>query len=453
MAQAMRAPTAPHHPSSAVTEQTRRAIALHRAGRLEEARALYRDVLAKAPRHADALHFHGLLLHQTGDTDGAIREVRRALKVVPDYADAIANLAILYLDQGEFERCRTCLTRVMELTPNALPPRVTLARLLRALGHLAQAETTFRETLELSLSSGEAEIQSALHAGLAETLIRLTRFDEALDHFGRAIELSPGSMGLQIGIGNLLCRMGRFQEAAERYRVLLQQDPDNARARHMLAACGGASAPDRADDAYIRTVFDDFSTSFDQNLATLGYRAPELLEQALERRLGEACHDLELLDAGCGTGLYGARVRRFCSKLIGVDLSPGMLKIARQRGLYDEVHEAELTSWLDAHPQAFDVVASADTLCYFGALDAAVRAAHGALRPGGWLLFTVEHHQAESAAFVLQHHGRYAHAESHVGRALTQAGFQAIDIVHDTLRSEAGSPVLGLVVCARRTPT
>lgn len=445
----MRAPNVPNQPTSRATEQTRRAIELHRAGQLDQARLLYSQVLEKAPRHADAWHFQGLLRHQTGDTVGGIRDVRRALEYVPDYADAIANLAILYLDQRDFEQCKACLTRVLELTPNAVPPRITLARLLRAHGRLAEAEGIFRETLERGLSI-EADLQSALHAGLAETLIRLGRNDEALSHFGRAIELSPGSMGLQIGIGNLLCRLGRFEEAAQRYRSMLETDPENARARHMLAACGGTSAPDRADDAYVRTVFDDFSSSFDQNLASLGYRAPELLEHALQERLGDACHELQLLDAGCGTGLYGERVKPFCARLVGVDLSPGMLEIARRRGHYDELHEAELASWLASRTSAFNVVASADTLCYFGALEDPSRAAFAALRPGGWLLFSVEHHRDAAQQFLLQHHGRYAHAEPYVRRVLDRAGFDSILIAHDILRSEAGNPVAGLIVSARR---
>lgn len=446
----MRAPTVRYKPTARATEQTRRAMELHRAGKLEEARTLYGQVLKQAPRHADAWHFHGLLRHQTGDTEGAIRDVRQALRYAPDYPDAIANLAILHLEQGDFEQCSSCLTRVLELTPQALPPRVTLARLYRAHGRLAEAESLLVEALERDLSAADPEIRSALHASLGETLLHLNRHEEALTHYLRAIEIFPGAIGLQSALGQALARMGRFDEAAERYRAILQREPDNVRARHMLAACRGASTPDRADEAYVRTVFDDFSSSFDQKLANLGYRAPELLQRALQERLGSACHDLELLDAGCGTGLYGERVKPYCTRLVGVDLSPGMLAIAARRGLYDDLHESELASWLGAHPGAFDVVASADTLCYFGALEAPIRAALSALRPGGWLFFSVEHHREPDSTFLLQHHGRYAHAEPYVQRELEQAGFESIRIDHDTLRSEAGSPVSGLIVSARR---
>ncbi|MGH8517502.1 MAG: tetratricopeptide repeat protein [Panacagrimonas sp.] len=454
MARQQRVSPAPRTPGSRATQQTRLAMDLHRAGKLDEARVMYRKVLAYAPNHADAWHFHGMLLLQTGDARGAIRDVRRALDLAPGYVDALANLAIIHLDQREFADCERCLTRVLSLRPTAVPPRITLGRLYRALGRLDESEAVLRDALDRDLSIDGRELESALHGVLANTLLAQGRSEEALSHYRRALEINPGVREIHVSLGHALCRLKRFDEAAAQYRAILEHDPGDVRARHLLAACGGASTPDRAEDDYVRTVFDDFSTSFDQKLASLGYRAPELLLRAMQESLGDACHDLDLLDAGCGTGLFGERARPFCSGLIGVDLSPGMLQIARGRNLYDQLHEAELASWLAAQSAAFDVVASADTLCYFGALDGALRAAYSALRPGGWLFFSVEHHRGEASAdFHLQHHGRYAHAESYVDRMLADAGFGSVRIIRDVLRTEAGSPVPGLVVSGRRIPS
>ncbi len=113
-------------------------------------------------------------------------------------------------------------------------------------------------------------------------------------------------------------------------------------------------------------------------------------------------------------------MRGWARRLAGCDLSVGMLRQARQRKVYDVLHKAELVDYLETQPQAFDVAISADTLCYFGDLGAAMAAARRALRPAGWLVFTVEALDADAPEpWRLQPNGRYAHARSYVEAALS----------------------------------
>ena len=121
-----------------------------------------------------------------------------------------------------------------------------------------------------------------------------------------------------------------------------------------------------------------------------------------------------------------------------------MLEQARRRGLYDALHQAELTAFMDAHPNHYDLVISADTLIYFGALG-------DALRPGGRLCFTVEA-LAEDATddYRLCHHGRYAHSKCYVTTALGTVDLALVKIERALLRHEAGEPVAGWLVLARK---
>jgi predicted TPR repeat methyltransferase len=76
------------------------------------------------------------------------------------------------------------------------------------------------------------------------------------------------------------------------------------------------------------------------------------------------------------------------------------------------------------------------------------------LRPGGRLLFTLEHaiNEAEvPAGYRINPHGRYSHTQSYVRKALAATGFEVIDIEKAHLRREGDSYVDGLVVIARRT--
>src|SRR5699024_1774427 len=122
----------------------------------------------------------------------------------------------------------------------------------------------------------------------------------------------------------------------------------------------------------------------------------------------------------------------------------------REKNVYDELLKAELTEYLLGHGEAFDLIISADTLCYFGALDAMIAAAAGALRADGLLIFTLEHAVGDPAPdYRLELHGRYAHGRGYVERLLGAAGFTST-IAEAHLRMESGTPVAGLVVRATK---
>jgi predicted TPR repeat methyltransferase len=143
-------------------------------------------------------------------------------------------------------------------------------------------------------------------------------------------------------------------------------------------------------------------------------------------------------------------LRPYAHELVGVDLSGGMLAQARSRAVYDTLEQAELGAWLDVPRLPFELLVSADTLCYFGAIDRLLVALRRACTRGGWLVFTVEAlDDADQAGFRLQHHGRYAHQGEAVRRALLAAGWQSAELESVVLRQEAGQPVRGWLVSAQ----
>jgi predicted TPR repeat methyltransferase len=275
--------------------------------------------------------------------------------------------------------------------------------------------------------------------------------EQSIACFREAYRLDPRNLRALEGLGISLYTLGRHDEAREVYRDWLEREPHNPIPRHMLAATGGAETPPRADEAYVRNVFDSFADSFDEQLLkNLDYRAPEVLAEALGKVLPAADGSLDVLDAGCGTGLCAPLLRPHARTLVGVDLSGGMIEKARARGGYDELVVAELTAYLQAHPSAYDVVISADTLIYFGDLAPVLQAAHGALRQGGWLAFTLEVLEGEGDRYALSSSGRYQHTRDHTQAVVESAGFDRVTIGTDMLRKEHGKIVSGWVVLARR---
>jgi predicted TPR repeat methyltransferase len=253
--------------------------------------------------------------------------------------------------------------------------------------------------------------------------------------------------------GHSLQRLGRLAEAAEVYRRWIDYDPENPRPRHHLAACTQEGIPSRASDDYVRQVFDRFSLSFDKCLAELEYAAPRLVVDAAAAELQDRDLYDVALDAGCGTGLCGPGLKPLARRLVGVDLSPGMLEKARKRECYDEIVQAELTEFLSSSVREYDLIVAADVLEYFGELGPVLCAAAGALQPAGCLVFTVEKGDTEAGlqGYSLQQNGRYCHTDDYLKHILNEARLHVRCCRDVFLRHEGHDEVRGWLVVARAT--
>jgi predicted TPR repeat methyltransferase len=418
------------------------AVKLHRGGQIAEAVRLYREILARTPDQVDALQLLAVAQHQLGDPESALMHIDRALALMPNHPDARNNRGNILKQLGRLDEAEADYRHVLALVPDDPNALSNLGTVHRARGHLPSAEALFRKVIALRPDHASA------WRNLGNTLKEMDRLDEALDALKEAMRLAPQSPDSYRHLGALLHAVHRTEEAGAVFRQWFARFPSDPRARHFAAACSGGAVPDRASDECVRAEFDDFAPVFDATLARLECRAPSLVDGEVARLFPDAKASLDVLDAGCGTGLCGPLLRPRAKTLVGVDLSPAMIELARKRSLYDDLVVAELTAHLRAHPAGFDAVVSADTLVYFGDLGEVVRAAAGALRPGGALVFTVEAAQLASApaGFRINPHGRYSHTRDYLLRVLSAAGFADVTVTAAELRKEAGKWVAGFLV-------
>jgi predicted TPR repeat methyltransferase len=431
-----------------IGDALRLAVSLHQRGERAAARTLYQRVLELAPDSPDAMHFLGLLEFNEGHHERALTLIRQALALAPDYIDAHINLGNLLKESGRAEEAEACFRRALELAPDNAAALNNLGMTVAELGRLEDAESCCRQAIE------RVPDAAAYRTNLGHILRRRGQLPQALEQYWQALLIDPEHAGNKELLARALCLLGRNEEAARLLEDCLRQNPNNAVARHHLAACRNEGVPARASDAYVQQVFDGFAGSFEAKLRQLDYRAPELVAVLLERALGTASDQCDILDAGCGTGLCAPLLAPYARRLDGVDLSPKMLERARERGLYDQLVVAELTAYLAARRSAWEVIAAADVLCYFGDLAAVAQAAAASLRAGGWLIFTVERAADTPGAalpgYRLQPHGRYCHALEYVHEVLAAAGLEVVECEAQVLRMENGAPVEGLAVLARK---
>ncbi len=279
------------------------------------------------------------------------------------------------------------------------------------------------------------------------------RGDEAaaIELLEQALELAPDWAAGHFLLGEWRDGAGDRDGAVAAYSRALVLDPeDRAGAILRLALIGAAAMPDAPPPAYVAGVFDDHAEDFDSALVErLAYTVPQALTDLVTEFARDDVRFARVLDLGCGTGLAGERFRDAAAWLEGVDLSEGMVAVARRKGFYDALAVDEAHAFLDGVTATYDLIVAADVLVYLGDLAALFQAARCALQPGGRFVFSVERGQGDG--FVLNRGHRYAHGEGYIAAGLAAAGLTLVEMRRAVCRMEAGRPVEGLLVLAERT--
>ena len=260
----------------------------------------------------------------------------------------------------------------------------------------------------------------------------------------RAVQLAPQNSQAWYALGELAHIEGDRKLARNAYETYLRQQPGDAEIEHMLVALRDQPPPPRASDESVRHLYRRFADFYDESMrGELDYEAPERLLDALSAWLPAAEAGLDVLDLGCGTGLFGSLIQPWAGTLSGVDLSSDMVDRARQRAIYSDLHVAEITQWLAADGPAFDLITACEVLIYFGNLNEILFAMARRLAPRGLVGLTLE--RGSSDDFQFTDSGRYAHSSRHLSRAAAAAGLQTVHRSDQILRYEYGEPVVGHV--------
>ncbi|MCQ8874516.1 tetratricopeptide repeat protein [Mesorhizobium sp. LMG17149] len=201
---------------------------LHQAGRRQEAETIYRQVLARQPKHAAAAHFLGLLLHQTGRSEEGLDLIERSVNLQPTNPDFLNNFGTVMRDLGRPAAAIDFFRGAVDLRPDQLAARDNLGSSLKQVGQFEEAEEIYRGTVARNPFHVRARI------GLAETLQEAGRLDEALAVFREALAIRPKDADLLHGLGVGLMEKGKLDEAADLFRQALAINPAMATAWLML---------------------------------------------------------------------------------------------------------------------------------------------------------------------------------------------------------------------------
>ena len=188
------------------------ALAHHRAGRLQQAQALYRQVLKLEPRHADALNLSGTAAGQMGNHTEAVDRINEALAIHPRDVGYRQNLGLALQALGRFDEAVANYQRALQLEPNHAAIHNSLGSALLALADVEPAIACFRRALALQPEYVEAWYN------LGKALEAQPSFDEAAASYETALRLRPDYAEAHNNLGYVYQRQGRLDKAGKHFQ-------------------------------------------------------------------------------------------------------------------------------------------------------------------------------------------------------------------------------------------
>ena len=253
-------PPRPPQKASPAVVQLNQALALHQAGRLDEAKPLYRQVLQQMPGQFDATHMLGVLSLQQGDLAAAETLIMQALASKPRDAAALNNLGTTLLRQRRLEEAREQFERAAKAQPSSVDAQSNLGNVLRQLGRAAEAVAPLKRAFAGNPKS--ADIADHLGAALLDTgdgrgaaaafevsvkarprearaWLNLAIASQAAGDAARALEaadaaiaIAPTEAGALVARGRALAGLGRMVDAREAFVQAVRGAPGDAATQH-----------------------------------------------------------------------------------------------------------------------------------------------------------------------------------------------------------------------------
>ncbi len=202
----------------------------HRAGRLEEAEKIYREILVRDPRNVEALRLLALVAMSGEHYGQAEALLQRAVGIAPDFLPAWIDLSRAQLEKLDIPAALASVERAADQGPRSAQVQIQKANVQARSGRHLDAIETYRRAIELNPES------IAGYLGLGNTLKTIGRQRDAIDAYRRATALRPEQSEAWWSLSNL--KTFRFEDQ-EREAMARQLDapglPDEARAQFSFA--------------------------------------------------------------------------------------------------------------------------------------------------------------------------------------------------------------------------
>ena len=228
-------------------ERFRSAVELHRAGQFAADEALYRELVAADPRHADAWQLWGTLCCQQQRHAEAVEYIQQALKLGIRHPHVLSNLGAAYRGLGDDVQAIHYLDESLRADPTQASTWNNLANSLKNTGKIEEARQAYQKAIEYNPQAADA------HDNLARLYQAEGNNEQAVQHFRRTLEIDPNNPRAHNNLGTILLAYGWTQEALGEFDTALSQSAEYGRAwNNRGAALRELGRPVEAVEAFRR---------------------------------------------------------------------------------------------------------------------------------------------------------------------------------------------------------
>lgn len=355
------------------------------------------------------------------------------------------NLGLLYFDLMDFSKAKEQFEIGIRMQPEDQDMLFNLAISHKASGDINSAIASYHQLLDLN----DSHIDALYNLGSCYRESGKT--ESAIKYYTLVLQLDPQNGSATNNLAFTLHLAGDMDNALHYYRQLLKLRPGHGSAAHMIAALEG-NTPDQPPDEYVRDVFDSYSATYEESLThNLDYSVPEKIRAMLDALPDTPEVFYRGVDLGCGTGLSGLAFKNMVNEFHGIDLSPKMIDLAREKNIYTSLFAGNILDTLreKADSELYDFILAADVFTYIGELGEIFKTLKVYSLPSSLFCFSTE--KTETGPFILSPSGRYAHAQEYIQKVLEKNGWQLLVCEDADLRKEKGDWVKGNLWIARRS--
>ena len=410
------------------------AVVLKLTGRISESLVASQKSVQLGPLNAEAHNNLAVLLKELGRLKEAEVSYKKAIELKPDYAEAHSNLAIILKEQSRLKEAEACYRQAIKLKPDYAEAHYNMGNTLKELGRLKEAEACYKKAIKLKPDYVKA------YNNLGVMLQEQGRLDEAEVSYKKAITLKPDYADFYANLGNTLRDQDKLLEAKLNYKKAIELKGDSKKFKHIFDALTGKTT-NFAPREYVEVLFDNYAINFENSLVNkLEYKTPNKIVEMIVAKnpniqLGS------VLDLGCGTGLIGDEIKKYCSNLEGVDLSKLMLEKASAKNIYDKLEHKDIVEYLSTEDLDFNYFISSDVFVYVGNLSEIFRLIKSRNKSKGKFVFSTEH--TDRDGFFLEQTGRYSHSKKYIESLCNKFGYKLSHFEVVNLRKNKNKFIIG----------